>query len=152
MSKLWEKGYELNQIVETFMTGDDPALDLKIAKYDCIASAAHAKMLASIKIITQEECGLLVDALDEILLKIENSEFVIHNDDEDIHTAIENYLTHKLGDTGKKIHTARSRNDQVLTALRLYMKDQIKVVIAKLTNMLDVLLDFAKKYQNIPYV
>lgn len=152
MSKLWEKGYELNKVVEDFMTGDDPILDLKIAKYDCIASIAHAKMLTSIKIISDTECMQLVTLLNELLIKIENNQFSIENSQEDVHTAIENYLISRLGDTGKKIHTARSRNDQVLTALRLYSKDELKSTINKLTNTLEVLHNFADQNRDIPYV
>ena len=143
MSKLWEKGYSLNQVVEDFMTDDDPLLDLRIAKHDCLASIAHAKMLASINVITQPECSQLITCLEEIINLIALGKFHIDKSDEDIHTAIENYLTNKLGDIGKKIHTARSRNDQVLTALRLYAKEQILIIIGKLVNQLEVLYDFA---------
>ena len=152
MSKLWEKGYALNDVVEKFMTGDDPLLDLRIAKYDCIASIAHAKMLTKIGIITNDECKSLVTCLNSILQQIQYKKFIINLEDEDIHTAIENYLTLHLGDTGKKIHTARSRNDQVLTALRLYTKDQILLTLTKLVNTLNVFHEFAIKYEMIPYV
>ncbi|MFN8770566.1 MAG: argininosuccinate lyase [Neisseriaceae bacterium] len=151
MSKLWEKGYSLNQVVENFMTGDDPKLDLKIAKYDCIASIAHAKMLAQIGIITDNECKSLESTLESIIKLIADNKFTIEDADEDIHTAIENYLVKYLGDIGKKIHTARSRNDQVLVALRLYTKDQILLTLTKLVNTLNVLYNFANKYQTIPY-
>ena len=120
MSKLWAKGYQLNQIVENFMTGDDPLLDLRIARYDCIASIAHAEMLSAIGILTSGECTQLTEKLNEIIGLVDNGKFTIDPSQEDIHTAIENYLVTHLGDIGKKIHTARSRNDQVLTALRLY--------------------------------
>lgn len=152
MSKLWEKGYSLNCVVEKFMTGDDPLLDLKIAKYDCIASQAHAQMLAKIGIITSAECESLIRCLDSIIQQIQANKFIISPDDEDVHTAIENYLTLHLGDAGKKIHTARSRNDQVLTALRLYTRDQILLTLNKLVDTLYVLYAFAIKYQNVPYV
>ena len=152
MTKLWAKGYQLNQVVEDFMTGDDPQLDLRIARYDCIASIAHAKMLSSIGILSVVECEQLVATLEEILELVDNEKFTIENSQEDIHTAIENYLVNALGDIGKKIHTARSRNDQVLTALRLYSKHELRTIIAKLIATLEVLHDFAIKYQNIPYV
>ncbi len=152
MTKLWEKGYQLNQVVEEFMTGDDPILDMKIAKYDCIASIAHAKMLESIQIISANDCAQLVTLLTELLQKIEQDEFTIDSSQEDIHTAIENYLVKRLGDAGKKIHTARSRNDQVLTALRLYTKDHLKTVIQKLLNTIDVLHGFADNYKDVPCV
>lgn len=152
MTKLWAKGYQLNQVVEDFMTGDDPLLDLRIARYDCIASISHAKMLSSIGILSVVECEQLVATLEEILELVDNGEFTIENSQEDIHTAIENYLVNALGDIGKKIHTARSRNDQVLTALRLYSKHELRTIISKLIATLEVLHDFAVKYQNIPYV
>jgi argininosuccinate lyase len=152
MTKLWAKGYQLNQIVEDFMTGDDPLLDLRIARYDCIASIAHAKMLSSIGILSAVECEQLVTTLGEILELVDNGQFTIENSQEDIHTAIENYLVNALGDIGKKIHTARSRNDQVLTALRLYSKHELRAIISKLIATMEVLHDFAVKYQNIPYV
>ncbi|TXI97254.1 MAG: argininosuccinate lyase [Neisseriales bacterium] len=152
MTKLWAKGYQLNQVVEDFMTGDDPLLDLRIARYDCIASIAHAKMLSSIGILSAVECEQLVTALGEILELVDNGKFTIENSQEDVHTAIENYLVNVLGDVGKKIHTARSRNDQVLTALRLYSKHELRTIMAKLIATMEVLHDFAVKYQNIPYV
>lgn len=151
MSKLWAKGYTLNQIVENFMTGDDPKLDLQIAKYDCIGSKAQANMLYKIGIINEKECKDLNQGLDEILELLIQGKFIINDSDEDIHTAIENYLTEKFGVVGKKIHTGRSRNDQVLTALRLYTKDHIEIILAKLSSTLNVLHNFASKYQNVPY-
>lgn len=152
MTKLWDKGYTLNQVVEDFMTGDDPALDLRIAKYDCLASIAHANMLQSIHILSHDECQKLVTGLEEILALINNKKFHIANDQEDIHTAIENFLVERYGDTGKKIHTARSRNDQVLTALRLYMREEIAEVFRKAIHLAEIFYDFAKANEFIPYV
>lgn len=152
MTKLWSKGYQLNQVVEDFMTGDDPRLDLRIARYDCIASIAHAKMLCHINILTAEECTQLVAKLNEIIELVDNGEFTIASSQEDIHTAIENYLVIHLGDIGKKIHTARSRNDQVLTALRLYSKHELQQILSKLVKTLEVLYAFANKYQDVAYV
>lgn len=152
MTKLWAKGYQLNQVVENFMTGDDPLLDLRIARYDCIASIAHAQMLATINILSANECELLVSKLNEIITLVDKNEFYIDPGQEDIHTAIENYLVVHLGDIGKKIHTARSRNDQVLTALRLFCKNELRETLHKLVNTLEVLFVFADKYQDIPYV
>lgn len=152
MTKLWAKGYQLNQTVEDFMTGDDPQLDLRIARYDCIASIAHAKMLLAIGILSTVECGQLVATLEEIIELVDNDKFTIENSQEDVHTAIENYLVNALGDVGKKIHTARSRNDQVLTALRLYSKHELQTIMTKLIATMEVLHDFAVKYKDIPYV
>ena len=152
MSKLWAKGYQLNQVVEDFMTGDDPILDLRIAYYDCIASSAHAKMLGKIGVLEPTEVVLLVEQLTKLGEQIKLGNFVIANHQEDVHTAIENYLVATQGDVGKKIHTARSRNDQVLTALRLYYKDALCEVKQNIAHTAQILLNFAQKYQDIPYV
>lgn len=151
MTKLWAKGYQLNETVESFMTGDDPILDMRIAKYDCIASIAHAKMLSTINILTLEEYKLLENKLQEIIQLISDNKFIINFSEEDVHTAIEAYLVEHLGDVGKKIHTARSRNDQVLTALRLYYKAELKNVINTVGECVEILTNFANTYKDIPY-
>jgi argininosuccinate lyase len=148
--KLWEKGYKLDHLVETFMTGDDPLLDQALIPYDCMGSAAHAKMLAKIGILTADECDQLVRELHALLRLSESGEFKIHPDEEDVHTAIENALTAKLGDTGKKIHTARSRNDQVLLDLRLYSREWILHIAEGLFGAVDALLAFAEDNQRVP--
>lgn len=125
MAKLWQKGCKLNLDVEKFTVGNDFLLDQGLVKYDCIASIAHAKMLHKIGIFSKPELGKLEAGLKNIIKLSEAGKFEIKPEDEDCHTAIENYLTKKLGAAGKKIHTARSRNDQVLTALRLYSKDKL---------------------------
>ncbi|MEE2876504.1 MAG: argininosuccinate lyase [Candidatus Neomarinimicrobiota bacterium] len=122
MGKLWEKGVELDKRVEKYTVGDDYLLDRELVKYDCLGSIAHAKMLGRIGIVSDDEMNQLIAALQEI---IDQGGLEILPDQEDCHTAIENFLTEKLGEVGKKIHTARSRNDQVLTALRLYYLDKI---------------------------
>ncbi|MBU0614974.1 MAG: argininosuccinate lyase, partial [Nanoarchaeota archaeon] len=119
--KLYQK--EPNKIIEKFTVGDDYQLDKKLLKHDCLASIAHANMLKKIGILTDGELKLIIQGLNEIMLL--GDKFIINKEHEDCHTAIENYLTEKIGEPGKKIHTARSRNDQVLTALRLYEKDEI---------------------------
>lgn len=121
--KLWEKGYQLHPEIEAFMTGDDPILDRALIPYDCIGSIAHALMLKKIAILSASECQEIVSKLSSIYLAAE--EFVIQPDDEDVHTAIES----ALGSLGKKLHTARSRNDQILVDLRLYMKQQILLAV-----------------------
>ncbi len=127
--KLWKKWNKLNKEIESFTVGSDYLLDKKLVKYDCIASIAHAKMLNKIGILTKPECRKIVKSLNEIINLEGKGKFTINQEDEDCHTAIENYLVKKLGNTGKKIHTARSRNDQILAALRLHYKDEIKSVI-----------------------
>ena len=111
--KLWEKGIPTDKQIEQFTVGNDRELDLVLAKYDALGSIAHAKMLQQIGLLTEEETDLLVLALEDIIIDVEKGEFKIEDSFEDVHSKIEYLLTSKLGDAGKKIHTARSRNDQV---------------------------------------
>ena len=143
--KLWNKNDELDNKIETFTVGDDRIYDMYIAKYDVKASIAHAKMLSKIGVINNEEESLLVKELKTILSLIEKSEFKIEEKFEDIHSKIEFYLTDKLGGLGKKIHTGRSRNDQVLVALQLYFKDEILIIKNKIKELFDTLLILSKE-------
>lgn len=145
--KLWQKSYQLAEKIEKYTVGDDYILDQKLLKYDCRASIAHARMLRKIGIITEKEQKQLIETLEEIIKK----GITIKPEDEDCHTAIENYLTAKLGVTGQKIHTARSRNDQVLTALCLYYKDQIEIIRNKIENLQESLAAFSAKYGAIAW-
>lgn len=124
--KLWQKGRSLNKQVEQFTVGDDYILDRRLVQYDCLASIAHSRMLGKIGLLKSGEVSKLVKTLRHIIALDKKGKFRILKEEEDCHTAIENYLTAKLGDLGKKIHTGRSRNDQVLTALRLYYKDSLQ--------------------------
>lgn len=128
--KLWQKASSepLNAAVEAFTVGRDYLLDLEILPYDCLASKAHARMLEKIGLLTPNESHDLQAGLDLILELHARGEFSITPQDEDGHTAIENFLTETVGEAGKKIHTGRSRNDQVLTALRLYSKDKLNEI------------------------
>jgi len=135
--KLWDKGTKIDTAVEQFTTGNDYVLDKKLVKYDCIASIAHAKMLGKIGVLKAPEVKKLVSGLNQI--KKLGDKFVIKPEDEDCHTAIENFLTKKYGDVGKKIHTARSRNDQVLTALRLYEKAEIVEIMSLMKTLQQML-------------
>ncbi|SHI36211.1 argininosuccinate lyase [Mesonia phycicola] len=147
--KLWDKGYTVNNIVDKFTVGKDRVLDLQLAKYDVLGSKAHAKMLQKIEILSEEELKNLLIALDEIEKTIDEGTFTIEEEFEDVHSKVEHILVEKLGDTGKKIHTARSRNDQVLVDLHLYAKDQI-TEIKKLTQQLfNTLLELAEKHKEI---
>ncbi|MFH1770288.1 MAG: argininosuccinate lyase [archaeon] len=140
MVKVWDKGYEINKAVEKFTVGNDYLLDQKLVKYDCLASIAHAKMLKKIGVLKKEELDELIKGLKEIMVLSEKGKFEIKPEDEDCHTAIENYL----GKIGKKIHTARSRNDQVMTAIRLYEKaelKEIKKLVQKLAKSLEKNID-----------
>lgn len=147
--KLWDKGFSTDKKIDHFTVGNDRELDLVLAKYDVIASTAHAKMLGKVGLITEEETKDLVKALGDIAKDIEKGKFTIENDFEDMHSKIEFMLTEKLGDTGKKIHTARSRNDQVLVAMQLYLKDELNDIKAQVKTFFDLLLNLAEKHKNV---
>lgn len=145
--KLWDKGISIDKKIENFTVGNDRELDMHIAKYDITASKAHAKMLGKVEILTSEEVKDIILVLEKLQKQIEEGTFVIEKDFEDVHSKIEYELTKSLGDTGKKIHTARSRNDQVLVAMQLYFKENLKEISAKTENLIDVLLGLAKEHQ-----
>lgn len=147
--KLWDKGFSTDKKIDHFTVGNDRELDLVLAKYDVMASTAHAKMLGKVGLITEAETKDLVKALENIAKDIEKGKFTIENDFEDMHSKIEFLLTEKLGDTGKKIHTARSRNDQVLVAMQLYLKDELNDIKALLKTLFDLLLKLAEQHKNV---
>lgn len=147
--KIWNKGINLKKEIEEFTVGNDYLLDKRLVKFDCQGSIAHAKMLKSIDLISKKELQSLVEGLNEIIKLDSKGKFLIKQEDEDCHTAIENHLIKKYGEVGKKIHTSRSRNDQVLTALRLYEKDELKKIknlVFELINSIDLVI---KKYCSI---
>lgn len=151
MAKLWQgKTTTLHPLVEKYTVGNDFILDMKLLPFDIEASIAHATALLKMKILTKVEFDKLKSALKEILKLHKEGKFVIKQSDEDCHTAIEGYLTEKLGVLGKKIHTCRSRNDQVLVATRLYTRKKLKQISAELINVQKVFLKIAKKYEFVP--
>lgn len=152
MAKLWAKGYELDATVEAFTVGEDYVLDMELVRWDCTGSIAHAAMLQSIGVLTDEEFGQLKGRLNEIIGLYESGEFVLKAEDEDVHTAVEGDLTRALGEVGKKLHTARSRNDQVVLDLRLYMRDKLLALADAAAEVVSVLLDFAEKHKDVPLV
>ncbi|MCF4102599.1 argininosuccinate lyase [Gillisia sp. M10.2A] len=145
--KLWDKGISIDKKIEKFTVGNDRELDLFLAEYDITASKAHAKMLGKIGILTAEEVDAILTELDKLQEKVEEGSFIIEEDFEDVHSKIEFELTQSLGDTGKKIHTARSRNDQVLVAMQLYFKANLQEITSKTEDLIDVLLGLAKEHQ-----
>lgn len=147
--KLWQKNYDVNKAIEKYTVGNDFMLDQMLVKYDCQASIAHAQMLQKVGILTKEELNKLINGLKEIIELDKNGLFIIQQEDEDCHTAIENYLTKKCGDVGKKIHTARSRNDQILTALRLYYKEELVAVAVLTVEFIKSMQAFKKKNSNV---
>jgi argininosuccinate lyase len=150
MTKLWQKGYRLNEQVERFEAAQNSVLDNRLIRHDVWGSLAHVAMLRKIGILTEAEQQKLKKALCEILEREASHEFTIQPSDEDVHTSIENYLASVAGAAGKKLHMARSRNDQVLVDVRLYGKEQLHEVGEKLCALTASLLEFAQKHANIP--
>lgn len=150
MAKLWQKDYQLDSLIESFTVGNDYILDLNLVAADCLAGIAHAKMLSEVKIISYEDFDILRHSLIEILDLDSRGEFLIDASDEDCHTAIENYLARKCGDAGKRIHTGRSRNDQVLTALRIFSRSKILKIMDAASSLAGSLISMAKKYADVP--
>ncbi|MEP2236941.1 MAG: argininosuccinate lyase [Maribacter sp.] len=147
--KLWDKGFSTDKKIDHFTVGNDRELDLHLAKYDVIASKAHAKMLGKIGLISPKETIELVNELDHIAARIEKGTFTIENSFEDMHSKIEYLLTLSLGDTGKKIHTARSRNDQVLVAMHLYLKDELTEIKTMTKSLFNLLLVKAQEHKDV---
>jgi argininosuccinate lyase len=150
MSQLWNKGYNINQEILRFTVGNDYTLDQLMIPYDIYGSIAQAAMLKKIGILTPTEFKRLHTALIQLLKHWQAGKFQVQPQDEDGHTAIENYLVRQLGDLGKKIHTARSRNDQVVTMTRLYMKDMLLGQYQLTLAVIAQLLKLAKRYEFLP--
>ena len=146
--KLWDKGFSIDKTIEAFTIGDDREIDLYIAKYDLQASLAHAKMLAKTGILDHNELLQIEQSIQHLQNEVENKTFKIEDDFEDVHSKIEFELTQRLGDAGKKIHTARSRNDQVLVALQLYYKDDLMVLQKQVRALFDTLLNLAEQHKS----
>ena len=147
--KLWDKGYDINKEIEDFTVGRDREFDLYLATYDVQASMAHADMLCKIGMISSEEKDALQKELQLIETEITAGRFVIEANVEDVHSQIEKILVAKIGDIGKKIHLGRSRNDQVLVALRMFFRDRLQSLIAACKDVVGVLLDTAEKHKDV---
>ena len=151
MAKLWQtKSTKLHPLVEKYTVGNDYILDARLLPFDIEASMAHAKALAKARIITRGELAKLTKGLKGILALHKKGKFAIDQSDEDCHTAVENYLVKKYGTLGKKIHTGRSRNDQVLVATRLYTRKKLKQISQELIKLQKVFLRMAKRHQYLP--
>lgn len=147
--KLWQKNTLVNKDIEEYTVGHDREMDLYLAKHDVLGSMAHITMLESIGLLAKEELPILLKELKSIYNTIEAGNFIIENDVEDVHSQIELMLTRKLGDVGKKIHSGRSRNDQVLVDLKLFTREQIKTVVESVSGLIDILLQQSEKYKNV---
>lgn len=147
-TKLWEKETKTDKLIESFTIGTDNIYDLYLAKYDVIASRAHATMLASVGLITEEELSQLLEGLKNIELKIDNKQFKIDDGVEDMHSQIELELTAAYGDVGKKIHTGRSRNDQVLTAIKLFLKEELTQIKSLSEKLIEQFVQLSNKHKS----
>ena len=146
--KLWQKGDDINNAFERFTIGKDRELDLYLAPYDVHASQVHAEMLGKVGLISDSEANQLVDELDKIGLTIQNGDFQIDEGVEDVHSQIEFILTKNLGDVGKKIHTGRSRNDQVLTALKLFTRNKLEDIADRMISLFNLLISKSECYKD----
>ena len=149
MSTLWSKGTQATELVDDFTVGNDRVLDLRLAKYDVLGSKAHIRMLESIGLLSAEELEILTEGLDIILKEIEAGDFILEDDVEDIHSQVELLLTRRLGDMGKKIHSGRSRNDQVLVDLKLFLKDEVLKLRSDVLDLFNTLQALSEKYKDV---
>ena len=147
--KLWEKNIDVNPEIECFTVGRDRELDLLLARYDVLGSIAHSTMLESIGMLTNDEMDNLHSELRNIYATIEKGVFVIEEGVEDVHSQVELMLTRKLGDTGKKIHSGRSRNDQVLVDLKLFTRHELQEVCEAVIALFDALQQQSEKHRNV---
>ena len=147
--KLWEKNVQVDQEVDRFTVGKDREMDLYLAKYDVLGSMAHITMLERIGLLTAEELQTLLAALREIYKVADSGKFVIEDGIEDVHSQVELMLTRSLGDMGKKIHSGRSRNDQVLLDLKLFTRAQIQALVTAVTSLFEVLIAQSNRYQAV---
>src|SRR6187549_333145 len=146
--KLWQKDKASLKEVETFTVGNDREMDIYLAAFDVLGSLAHIQMLESVGLLTKDELSQLQQELKSIYQQIEKGEFLLQDDVEDIHSQVELLLTQKLGDTGKKIHSARSRNDQVLTAIKLYLRHELEKTVNSTYDLFTLLQSQSEKYKD----
>ena len=147
--KLWEKNVQVDQEVDTFTVGKDREMDLYLAKYDVLGSMAHITMLESIGLLTKKELEVLLRELKAIYKIADENQFVIEEGVEDVHSQVELMLTRRLGDTGKKIHSGRSRNDQVLLDLKLFTRAKIQEIVQAVSELFDVLIAQSDRYKDV---
>ncbi len=148
-TKLWDKGFDTNALVEDYTVGNDQELDMRLAKYDVQGSLAHIRMLETIGLLTAEELQVLVRGLKQIACEIEAGDFRIEPESEDIHSQVELLLTRRLGDVGKKIHSGRSRNDQVLVDLKLFLREELKEIATEMRALFDRLQELSEKHKEV---
>lgn len=148
-TKLWQKSYDTEKRIEEFTVGNDAQLDMELAQFDVLGSLAHIEMLESIGLLQSDELKVLQAELKNIHAEILKGDFIIEDGVEDIHSQVEMLLTERLGDVGKKIHSGRSRNDQVLVDLKLYTRAQVRSVVESTTVLIETLLGLSDKYKDV---
>ena len=149
MATLWNKGTSATETVENFTVGNDRVLDMRLARYDVLGSKAHIRMLRSIGLLEQDELEKLDAALDRIGASIDDGSFRLEDDVEDIHSQVELMLTRELGETGKKIHSGRSRNDQVLVDIKLFLRDELRRLREEVLALFGTLQSLSEKYREV---
>ncbi len=149
MATLWNKGTLATEKVDKFTVGNDRILDMKLARFDVEGSKAHIQMLEKIGLLEKDELGLLLKALDKIALSIEDGSFRLEDDVEDIHSQVELILTRELGETGKKIHSGRSRNDQVLVDVKLFLRDELSLLREEVLNLFRRLQSLSEEHKEV---
>lgn len=147
--KLWSKGYDADKEIDRFTVGRDREMDSYLARYDVLGSMAHITMLASVGLLSDEELAPLLAELRKIYRACESGQFVIEDGVEDVHSQVELMLTRTLGDIGKKIHSGRSRNDQVLVDLKLFTRHEIKTVAENMRSLFDALISKSEQYKDV---
>jgi argininosuccinate lyase len=148
-NKLWAKNFEVNKEIERFTVGRDREMDLYLAKYDVLGSMAHITMLESIGLLSADELAVLLPELKAIYEQAARGEFVIEDGVEDVHSQVELMLTRRLGDVGKKIHSGRSRNDQVLVDLKLFTRAELRSVVDAVKVLFDELIQKSNAFKDI---
>lgn len=149
MSTLWSKGLQANKLVEQFTVGRDREFDMRLARYDIIGSISHVKMLGSTGLLSDQESEILCKELECLLNEVESGDFVLTEECEDIHSQVEFTLTKRLGDVGKKIHSGRSRNDQVLVDLKLFFKDEILKIKSSVSELFELLQKLSEEHKDV---
>ncbi|GET32081.1 argininosuccinate lyase [Prolixibacter bellariivorans] len=147
--KLWDKGYKVDALIERFTVGKDVEMDYSLAEFDVLGSLAHIHMLESINLLEDDELTVLTNELRNIYKEIKNGEFVIEEGVEDVHSQVEMLLIRRLGDVGKKIHSGRSRNDQVLVDLKLFTRNELKALVEKIEMLYRTLVAQSEKYKEV---
>ena len=149
MSTLWSKGLQANKLVEQFTVGRDREFDMRLARYDIIGSISHVKMLGSTGLLSDQESEILCKELECLLNEVESGDFILTEECEDIHSQVEFTLTKRLGDVGKKIHSGRSRNDQVLVDLKLFFKDEILKIKSSVSELFELLQKLSEEHRDV---